>query len=164
MWGWIGWRRLMTLMLLLSTPSMAEAQSTAAATAAPQAVQTPACARAEFEAVVDDAGEALRRLTQKNTPDFQARLRALKEKRGWSHEQFMAEGATYVRDDEIAGYDEKSATLLARINGAGGDVTNAGATDCARLAELKANMGALVELQNAKWAHMFGKIDAELAK
>ena len=118
-----------------------------------------ACARTEFEAVVDDAGEALRTLTQKNSPVFQAKLRALKDKRGWSHEQFLADGARFVRDDTISRFEDKSSTLLAKINGAGGDVVNATATDCTRLADLKADMAALVAIQNEKWAYMFTTLD-----
>jgi hypothetical protein len=112
--------------------------------------QTPAtCARSDFEAVVASAADALRTITQQNSPSFQAKLRALKDKRSWSHEQFLADGARFVRDDKILSFDEKSGDLLARIN---------------ELAELKANMAVLVELQTAKWAYMFANIDAELAR
>ena len=139
--------------------AMAAGKSLAQSAPAPQS-----CPRAEFEAVVDDAAEALRNLTQKNSPAFQAKLRQLKDKRGWSHEQFLAGGARFVRDDKIAEFDDKSDGLLARINGAGNEAGGTSASDCRRLADLRANMGALVEIQNAKWAYMFGNIDAELAK
>jgi hypothetical protein len=139
-----------------------------AAPCAPARAQTPAqtsapCARADFEAVVAGAADALRTITQKNSPSFQAKLRALKDKRNWSHEQFLADGARFVRDDKIVSFDEKSGDLLARINDAGG---NAGETqgNCGQLAELKANMAALVDLQTAKWVYMFANIDAELAR
>src|ERR1700730_8105308 len=45
------------------------------------------CAKADFEAVVDDAAAALRDLNLKNKPNFQEKLRQLKDKRGWSHDQ-----------------------------------------------------------------------------
>ncbi len=125
---------------------------------------SPACERTQFEAVVDDAGAVLRTLTQKNSPAFQAKLRALKDKRGWSHDQFLAEGARFVRDDTIAAFEDRSATLLAKINGAGGDVVQTTGGDCARLADLKADMTALVEIQNQKWTYMFTTLDAELAR
>ena len=130
---------------------------------AQSAVQEP-CARGEFESVVDDAGEILRTLNQKNSPAFQAKLRALKDKRGWSHDQFLAEGTRFVRDEKIAAFEEKSATLLAKINGAGGDVVKTTGGDCARLADLKADMSALVGIQNEKWMYMFATIDAALAQ
>ncbi len=122
------------------------------------------CARADFEAVVDDAGELLRQLTQKNSPQFQGKLRALKEKRGWSNEQFMAEGARFVRDDKIAALEDKSYSLLAKINGAGGEAGNTGAVDCKRLDGLKSDLAALVAIQQEKWTYMFTNIEAELAK
>jgi hypothetical protein len=137
-----------------------------AASATLAVAQTPAplsCARTEFESAVDEAGEVLRTLTQKNSPVFQSKLRALKDKRAWSHDVFLAEGARFVRDDTISAFEEKSANLLAKINGAGA-IVNATATDCARLADLKADMIALVEIQNEKWTYMFTTIDAELAK
>lgn len=123
-----------------------------------------ACARADFEAVVDDAGEALRQLTQKNSPQFQAKLRALKEKRNWTNEQFMAEGARFVRDDRIAALEDKSSNLLAKINGAGGEAGNAQAVDCKRLDSLKSDLTALIAIQQEKWTYMFTNIEAELGK
>jgi hypothetical protein len=130
------------------------------------AAQTPssaACARADFEAVVSSAADALRIITQQNSPNFQAKLRALKDKRGWSHEQFLAEGTRFVRDDRIASFDEKSGDLLARINDAGGNASETQG-NCGQLAELKAHMAVLVEIQTAKWAYMFTNLDAELAR
>ncbi len=50
----------------------------------------------------------------------------LKDKRNWSHDQFLKEAAPFVRDDEIAGYDQKSEELLARITG-GGQAIGSGA-------------------------------------
>jgi hypothetical protein len=121
------------------------------------------CAKADFEAVVREAGAALADLKAKNTPLFQAKLRELKDKRKWSNEQFLKEAEPFVRDETIAGYDKTSAELLARISGAGQTEAPA-AADCARLADLRGALKTLVETQQAKWTHMLGKIDKELAK
>jgi hypothetical protein len=103
-------------------------------------------------------------LAQKNTPPFQARLRQLKEKRRWSDEQFMKEAEPLVRDDTIAGFDGRSEDLLARITGAG-QASPAGAIpDCSLLGGLRESMRSLVATQEAKWAYMFERIDAELKK
>ncbi len=117
------------------------------------------CQRAEFEAVVDQASATLVEVAQKNAPQFQSRLRALKDKRGWTNEQLMTGGATFVRDDTISSFDEKSEQLLITINSQASD-----GADCKSLAELKLAMASLVETQTAKWAYMFDKIDKELAK
>ena len=77
------------------------------------------CSKTDFEAVVDEAAGALRGLAQQNTPQFQAKLRQLKTKRGWSDDQFLKEAEPLVRDEKIAGFDEKTGELLARITGAG---------------------------------------------
>ena len=103
------------------------------------------CSKADFEAVVDDAAGALRTLAQQNTPPFQAKLRQLKAKRGWSDEHLVKEAEPLVRD--------------AGQTGASGD-----APDCRLLVNLRASMATLVETQKAKWTYMFAKIDGELRK
>jgi hypothetical protein len=122
------------------------------------------CSKADFEAVVDEAAGALRGLAQQNTPQFQAKLRQLKTKRGWSDDQLLKEAEPLVRDERIADFDDKSAELLARITGAGQAGSAGDAPDCALLAGLRASMASLVETQKAKWAYMFDKIDKELRK
>ena len=125
--------------------------------------QAAQCSKADFEGVVDEAAGALRKLSQQNTPPFQGKLRQLKDKRGWSHDQFLEQAAPFVRDDTIAGFDQKSEEFLLRIT-SGGQAGASEAPDCALLAELRAAMKVLLETQQAKWAYMFAKIDRELAK
>ena len=126
--------------------------------------QAPACAKGDFEAVVDEAAGALNALNQQNSPQFQARLRQLKDKRGWSNDQFLKAAEPLVRDEQIVGYDKKSEELLGRITG-GGQIASAGAApDCALLLELRAAMRVLVETQKAKWGYMFDKPEKELAR
>jgi hypothetical protein len=122
------------------------------------------CAKTDFEAVVDEAAGVLRALNQQNTPQFQAKLRQLKDKRGWSHDQFLKEAAPFVRDDAIAGFDQKSEEFLGRITSGGQAQSSAAKPDCALLVELRGAMKALVDTQKAKWAYMFEKIDGELRK
>jgi hypothetical protein len=124
----------------------------------------PACSKADFEAVVDEAGGALRALAQQNTPPFQAKLRQLKAKRGWTDAQFLAEAEPLVRDETISGFDRTSDELVLRITSAGQSGAAGEAPDCALLASLRASMATLVETQKAKWAYMFEKIETELRK
>jgi hypothetical protein len=126
--------------------------------------QAPQCSKTDFEGVVDEAAGALRGLAQQNTPQFQAKLRQLKTKRGWSDDQFLKEAEPLVRDEKITGFDEKSGELLSRITGAGQAGASGDAPDCTLLVGLRASMAALVETQKAKWAYMFDKIDKELRK
>jgi len=125
--------------------------------------ETP-CSKADFEAVVDEAAAALRSLNHQNTPQFQARLRQLKDKRGWSHEQFLLEASPFVRDEAIAAFDQKSEDFLARITQGGQSQVMATALNCGLLVELRGALAALVETQKAKWTYMFDKINGELRK
>ena len=122
------------------------------------------CAKADFEAVVDDAAAALRDLNLKNKPDFQEKLRQLKDKRGWSHDRFMTEAAPYVRDAKIAVFDQESEQLLNDISSLGQEGADAKTPDCALLHELRARMKVLVDTQQAKWTYMFEKLNAALAQ
>jgi hypothetical protein len=122
------------------------------------------CAKADFEAVVDEAAAALRDLNMKNKPDFQEKLRLLKDKRGWSHDQFLKEATPYVRDAKIAVFDQDSERLLSDISAQGQEGADAKTPDCALLADLRARMKVLVQTQTAKWTYMFQKLDAALAQ
>jgi len=122
------------------------------------------CAKTEFEEVVDGAAAALRDLNNKNRPEFQEKLRQLKDKRGWDNDQFLKEAAPYVKDDKIDVYDETSNDLLSKITDMGQEGANAKTPDCAVLAQLRDHMNELVGTQVRKWTYMFDKLDQELAK
>ncbi len=122
------------------------------------------CAKADFEAVVDDAAGALRDLNLQNKPAFQEKLRQLKDKRGWSHDAFLKEAAPFVRDDKIAVYDQESERLLADISTLGQEGAEAPTPDCTLLGGLKTRMQTLVDTQTAKWTYMFQKLDSALAQ
>lgn len=128
------------------------------------AQEMDACAKAEFESAVDEAAVALRDLNNKNRPEFQTRLRDLKEKRGWSDDEFLKEAAPFVQDEKIAVFDEESNKLLTAISTLGTEGASASIPDCAMLSELRRLMGVLIETQSSKWAYMFEKLDAELAR
>ena len=140
-------------LLAASNTSRLEAQETVGA-----------CSKAAFETVVDDAAEALRNLNAKNKPAFQEKLRQLKEKRGWSQDQFLKEATPYVKDDQIEAYEKTSNQHLAKITAMGQEGSSSKSPDCTMLSTLHASMLALVETQTAKWTYMFGKLDGELAK
>lgn len=129
-----------------------------------RAQETEPCGKVDFEAVVEEAASSLRDLNAQNKPTFQDKLRQLKVKRGWTHDQFMREAAPFVRDDKIAEFDTNTEQLLGAIASMGQEGAAAAAPDCALLLELRARMRVLVETQTAKWSYMFSKIDAELAK
>jgi hypothetical protein len=120
------------------------------------------CAKADFEAVVDEAAAALRDLNAHNRPAFQDKLRLLREKRGWSQDQFLRQAEPFVRDDQIVEFDNRSQEFLARINSLGEEGAGAKAPDCKLLAEVRAAMKGLVDTQTEKWGYMFAKLDRAL--
>jgi len=125
--------------------------------------QDGGCARGDFEAVVDGAAAALRDLNAKNKPVFQQRLRELKDKRGWGHDEFLTNAAPYVRDDQIAVFDRTSQDLLVAISTLGQEGSEAATPDCTLLGELRDRMKKLVETQTSKWSYMFAKLEKALA-
>ena len=131
----------------------------------PAAAQSPAqsCSKPEFESVVETAAATLRDLNARNKPGFQDKLRLLKDRRGWSTEQFLAEAAVYVQDERIADLDTRSSELLSRLNTMGEAGASAKTPDCKLLAELRATMKSLVDTQIEKWTYMFGKLERALA-
>jgi hypothetical protein len=135
-----------------------------AVTAPASAQDAGSCAKVEFESAVDGAAEALRDLNNNNRPEFQNKLRQLKDKRGWDNDKFMKEAAPFVKDDQIAVFDEKSNELLASISSMGQEGAAAPAPDCTMLAKLRDLMKVLIDTQTAKWTYMFKKLDDELAK
>lgn len=155
--------RAVTLAFVVACAPMSAAQEPAppahAATAPPAS-----CAKADFEQVVEQAAGVLRDLNFKNKPLFQEKLRSLKDKRGWTHDQFMKEAAPFVRDEKIVTFDTSTDELLSAIASMGQEGANAKTPDCALLLELRARMTVLVETQTSKWSYMFEKIEAELWK
>ncbi len=119
------------------------------------------CAKEDFETVVEEAAGSLRDLNAMNRPMFQEKLRHLKDKRHWSHDEFIEKAKPFVKDDKTVVYDKTSDELLSAIASMGqeGEET----PDCARMIELRTRMKLLVDTQTAKWVYMFQKLDAELA-
>lgn len=128
------------------------------AAAAPAGV----CSKADFEVVVDQAASSLRQLNNKNRPAFQDKLRLLKEKRGWTDDQFLVEATPFVKDDEIEQYDGKTNDLLGQISSMGEEGATAAVPDCALLGVLRGYMQDLVDTQVAKWDYMGRKISEAL--
>lgn len=124
--------------------------------------QEATCERAAFEAAVSDAAAALRQLSASNRPVFQARLQALRSKRGWSQDRLLSEAAPIVQDQQTDTFDRQSADLLADIQRMGAEGSAAPKPDCSALTRLRERMQALVTTQQAKWAYLIDKVDREL--
>lgn len=128
------------------------------------AAEAPAnCTRADFENVVEEAVGQLRDLNTQNRPIFQEKLRQLRDKRHWSHDEFIENAKPFVKDDSTTAFDQKTNELLSAIASMGQVGTSSEAPNCALMQDLRQRMKMLVDTQTAKWAYMFKKLDAELA-
>jgi hypothetical protein len=123
----------------------------------------PSCSKEDFETVVETAAGSLRDLNAENRPLFQEKLRALKDKRHWSHDDFIAKAKPFVKDDKTDVFDKQSDELLSAISSMGQEGASADTPNCALIADLRARMKLLVDTQQAKWTYMFQKLDTELA-
>jgi hypothetical protein len=119
------------------------------------------CTKDDFSAIVEKAGGVLRKINADNTPQFQSKLRALKQKMSWSDKELIEKARPLVEDPTITGYDVTINDLLDQIE-TSGSTSAASAPDCSLLTTLKMNLDKLVEIVKAKWAYMFGKVEEAL--
>jgi hypothetical protein len=135
------------------------------------------CDQAAFTAVVDEARGRLEALNAENKQQFQQKLGELREKHGWTKDDFVKNARPLVKDAEIASFDARHEELLTKVPSIGQTdqpvATLAGiapaaeqASDsrCIMLGELRSLMGQVIENTRAKWAYMHGKTDAALTQ
>src|SRR5262249_11993929 len=126
-------RRVGPMRWLLAFFPMALAQLAAST----PAVAGPACAREGFAPAVDRARAALRQLNAENTPRLRAKLRELKEFRGWPDGGFEERAYEILQDERMASLDAQANDLLAKLDTLG-TVDPGAEPDCAKLEELRA--------------------------
>ncbi len=120
------------------------------------------CTRETLRRVVDEAGARLRLLTAETQPKLQARLRQLKEKRGWTGGDGDDKAAALMSDDRTVELDTTAARLLARID-ALSESAEAATPDCSRLGELEAASAELQATVRAKSLHIQARLDTAIA-
>jgi hypothetical protein len=142
--------RWLAVLLVLALAQLAGAPAHAAA-----------CAREDFAQGVDRAGAILRQLNAENLPKLRAKMRQLKEARGWPDEGFEEKAYAAMQDERMAALDAQANELLARLDQLG-TVPPSGEPDCARLEELKATSLELQATVKAKAAYTLSKLDQML--
>ena len=121
----------------------------------------PSCAREDFALTVDRAGVALRQLNTDNAPRLRAKMRLLKEARGWPDAGFEEKAYEVLQDERMAALDRQANDLLAKLDTLG-TVDPAAEPDCARLQELTATSIELQATMKAKAAYTLSKLDQML--
>jgi hypothetical protein len=133
------------------------------------------CGQGAFSAVVSEARTELQTLNTQNKQTFQKKLISLKQREGWSDEDYLVNARPFVQDDQIAAFDSRNEELLAQVPKLGKEVRSvaslAGVAPslqpiadrrCEMLGELRGLMSDVVENARAKWAYLHGKADAAL--
>jgi hypothetical protein len=124
--------------------------------------QAAACSKDDFGRAVDQAGAALRKLNADNAPRLRAKMRELKDRKGWSDADFEDKALTAVQDERIEAYNAQANDLLAKLD-ALGSIEPVSEADCGKIEELSA---ASLELQatiKAKAVYTLAKLDQMLA-
>src|SRR6185369_15634321 len=121
----------------------------------------PSCAREDLGMIVDRTGTALRQLNTDNAPRLRAKMRELKEARGWHDAGFEEKAYEVLQDERMAALDMQANDLLAKLD-ALGTVDPSAEPDCAKLQELTATSLELQATVKAKAAYTFSKLDQML--
>src|SRR5215510_15506530 len=121
----------------------------------------PSCAREDFALAVDRAGAALRQLNADNAPRLRAKMRELKELRGWPDAGFEEKAYEILQDERMGALDMQANDLLAKLDTLG-TVDPGAEPDCAKLEELRAVGIELQATVKAKTAYTLAKLDQML--
>jgi hypothetical protein len=128
----------------------------------PLPADAAACSKDDFAQAVDRAGVALRALNAENTPRLKAKMRQLKENRGWQDVGYEERALEALADERIAAFDAQANDLLAKIDTLGtSGPSDEG--DCAKLQELTAASLELQATVKAKAAYTLSKLEQMLA-
>ena len=117
------------------------------------------CSKEDFGRAVDRAGSQLRKLNAEQIPQVQAKVRKLKEAKGWADEKAYET----LQDERMAAFDAQANDLLAKID-ALGTVDPSGEAQCSKLDELTAASLELQATVKAKAAYTLSKLDQMLGE
>ncbi len=129
--------------------------------AGPGAAIAASCAKEDFARAVDQAGVELRKLNAENNPRLQAKMRQLKEAKGWPDNSYEEKAYAALQDERTASLDAQANELLARLD-ALGSLDPVSETDCIKLQELTATGLELQATIKAKTSYTLAKLDQML--
>ncbi len=116
------------------------------------------CTRDAYRKVVDDTGQALRRLHSEAQPRYTAAFRRLKELHGWPEEDHIDRAMALASDQRSESLDNKSTELLAQLD-KHADAAPADTPNCARLNDLEATALELQATVRAKTEYTLSRLD-----
>lgn len=121
-----------------------------------------ACTAEQFSMTVDQAGAALRAVTQANQPKLEQQMKAFKAKRGWAEPEAEDKAYEALSDARMADLDRTANELLARIDQLGNLPANA-VPECGRLQELEAASLELQAVVKAKSSYLLSRLESLIA-
>lgn len=136
----------------------------AAAAFAPSSSQAETCNQAAIAAVIDSTSAQLRKLNASHQPALRDKTRRLAEKNGWSDAELNAKFAEHLQNDETIAVNEQVADLLTEMDQLGEDAERDPKSCASSLTRLKTVSAQLIELTNAKAAHVSALLDAALER
>jgi hypothetical protein len=125
------------------------------------AAAAASCAREDFALTVDRTGAALRQINADNAPRLRAKMRELKQARGWPDAGFEEKAYEVLQDERMVALDMQANDLLAKLDVLG-TLDPAAEPDCAKLQELTAASIELQATMKAKAAYTLSKLDQML--
>ncbi len=129
--------------------------------AGPAPAIAASCAKEDFARAVDQAGVALRKINADNNPRLQAKMRQLKEVKGWPDNSYEEKAYAALQDERTATLDAQANELLAKLDSLG-SVDPASEADCIKLQELTATGLELQATIKAKASYTLAKLDQML--
>jgi len=127
----------------------------------PDPAAARSCTKEDFARAVDQAGVELRKLNAENTPRVQAKMRQLKEAKGWPDSGYEDKAYQALQDERTLNLDAQANELLAKLDSLG-SIEPASDADCIKLQELTATGLELQATIKAKAAYSLAKLDQML--
>jgi hypothetical protein len=121
------------------------------------------CTRGDIADAIDRTGETLRKINADTFPALQAKMRQLKEIKGWSEADYQEQAAMLLQDTRTEQLDVQSNDLLARIDSIGVERVE-GVVACQRLDELEAITTELSVVMRTKASYASGRLEAMIAE
>jgi hypothetical protein len=139
-------------------PVMALAIMLAHANHAPVAAQT--CTAEAVQRAVEAAAETLRKQTAATEPELTARLKTLRDLKGWSADSAGdAKAYEAMQDNRLKELDETVGAMFAKLDAAS-ETKPGSQVDCARVAEFDATSRDLEAVMRQKGEYMVQRLDA----
>ncbi len=119
------------------------------------------CTAAQFDTLIDEAGQDLRAFTARSQPKLNTKFKALAKHKGWPDSAAQERGYAFVTDPRTSALDTEAGRLLLELD----QIDAAAQSDpaCQLLDRLKQVISDLRSTTEAKFAHMNALIDRALA-